>query len=127
MNGYYKVLDELSGGMPVYKKAAAGGEPERYLEYHVGTKKWHVKSAEHRGTTTAWACSKEISPPVRPEMCEEGTWKVFEGSGSSHVLQPSVLVRIADPAVVSSFDEENQRYEESIRSLVDTAEVRYFR
>jgi hypothetical protein len=80
--------------MPVYKKAAIDDQPERYLEFHTGTRKWHVKSPEHRGTTTAWACSKELMTPILPEMCEEGTWKVFEGGGSSHVLQASMNVQL---------------------------------
>jgi len=87
VNGLYEVMDEVSGGMPVYKKR--GGE--QWLEYHVSTSQWLLRATASKGQTSNLGFARvECAIGVLPDKAPRGTWCVaFNGSP---VAQESVVV-----------------------------------
>ena len=87
VNGVYEVTDEVSGGMPVYKKQGA----EQWLEYHVSTSSWMSRSTARKGQSRL-ACHAYVdcAMGVLPDNAPTGAWHVFT-SGAWEV-QTSVVV-----------------------------------
>jgi len=48
VNGLFEVTDEVSGGMPVYKRKG-GLTDQVWLEYHVARSSWMVRNTEFKG------------------------------------------------------------------------------
>jgi len=87
VNGLYEVTQEVSGGMPVYKKH--GGE--QWLEYHVLTGKWMSRATASRGQASG-SCDAYVacSIGVLPDKALKGTWYVR--ANGTYAAQASVVV-----------------------------------
>jgi len=73
VNGLYEVTDEISGGMPVYKKQGA----EQWLEYHVSFRQWMSRSTARKGQTSD-LCHAYVACAVGmlPDKAPKGAWHV---------------------------------------------------
>jgi len=87
VNGVYDVTDEVSGGIPVYKKR----EAEQWLEYHVSRSMWMSRSTETKGQTNV-TCHASVACAigVLPDKAPTGTWQVYDGAAWR--TQASVMV-----------------------------------
>jgi len=88
VNGLYEVTDEISGGMPVYKKQRA----ELWLEYHVSLCQWMLKSTASKGQENNATCAYvACDVGVLPDKAPRGAWHVAFFF-SSLAAQASVVV-----------------------------------
>jgi len=99
VNGVYEVTDEISGGMPVYKKQ----EGEQWLEYHVSKSRWMAKDLKDKGQDkyVGYACVA-CALGVLPDKASRGTWQVVDGvswpSQASLVVTPVSAAEVAAEA-----------------------------
>ena len=87
VNGVYEVTDEVSGGMPVYKKQGA----EMWLEYHVSLGQWLSRLTKDKGQANFYryayvACDVGVLPDNAPR----GAWYVWVNNAFK--AQASVVV-----------------------------------
>jgi len=87
VNGLYEVMDEVSGGMPVYKKQGA----EMWLEYHVSRGQWMSRPTEHKGkaSNSCWAYV-DCDFGMLPDKAPRGAWHVYVNNAFE--AQASVVV-----------------------------------
>ena len=96
VNGNYDPTDQLSGGMPLYRKR---GDADKWIEYMPGNRQWIVKPTSDRGKNSGWAYAAcESGAVVAPQRVRSG-WQVSDGS--SYHAQPSVQVTVLVEATVA--------------------------
>ena len=91
VNGIYEATEEMSGGMPVYRKQ---DDPDKWLMYNPKKKHWYVQSTSDKGTSGGWAYLK-CDPPCLPKNGTKRTWKLWDGS--DYHTQTDVDISIATP------------------------------
>jgi len=97
VNGLYEVTDEVSGGMPVYKKQ----EAEMWLEYHASTSRWLSRPTTSKGQERNDShASVDCDSGVLPDEAPIGAWKV--GNGFSFSAQESIIVSPMSAADVAA-------------------------
>ena len=86
INGFYECTEDVSGGMPVYRKL---DDYDVHLLYSPASKMWIIQAALDRGTNLKWAYLR-CDPPCLPEKALQGSWQIDEGVVFR--LQEEVLV-----------------------------------
>jgi len=86
VNGLYEVTDEVSGGMPVYKKQGA----EMWLEWNKKKQQWisRVTASKGEASEAGTAYVGCTSTNVLPVNSPVGTWKILVDG--AWVAQPAI-------------------------------------
>ena len=95
VNGIYEFTEEVSGGMPVYRKM---DDPDMWLMYNPTWKKWYVQPTSSKGSESGWA-NLTCDPPCLPERGPKGTWQVSDGGFK---LQVGVAISMMTPEEVAA-------------------------
>jgi len=79
VNGVYEVTDEVSGGMPVYKRRG-GLADQVWLEYHVSLCQWMTRMTASKGQVNR-NCTAYVgcAHGVLPDKAPTGEWHVLNG------------------------------------------------
>jgi hypothetical protein len=76
LSGDYYIADEISGGMPVYKKH--GGEIELWLEYNILEHCWMLRKTEHKGQACKLCHGYVDCPPgILPDKAPKKKWIII--------------------------------------------------
>jgi len=119
VNGVYEVTDEVSGGMPVYKKQ--GGD--MWLEYHVSNGRWMSRSTLYKGQAND-ACLAHVhcDVGVLPDKAPRGAWHVWVNNAFE--AQASVVVTPMSAAEVAAEAAALQAARAATRAAAQAAKVR---
>ena len=100
INGIFETTDEMSGGMPVYRKM---GDSDTWLVYNPSFKAWFVQLTLHKGMSAGWAYLDCVAPSL-PENITKCIWKV-QGRvvANGHQTQVDVDISAITPEEVTSF------------------------
>jgi len=119
VNGLYEVTDEVSGGMPVYKKQGN----EMWLEYHVSCGKWMSRHAAYKGQANKFCnASVDCDVGVLPDKAPRGIWRVC--SNGALEVQASVVVTTMSAAEVAAESLVMQATSAAARAAAAIAKVR---
>ena len=96
VNGIYEFTEEVSGGMPVYRKM---DDPDMWLMYNPTRKEWWVQQTSSKVTGGGWAYLT-CNPPCLPERGPKGMWQVYDGG--KFQLQAGVAISMMTPEEVAA-------------------------